>query len=197
MASIPTRRRTLLVVSVITFLSLVAAQQALGGVSHTYANINSEQEAAITWALDLYDRSGLELPPIEFVGEEDREACYGRDGMAKPTDAGALITICAAEIGNAQEWVVLHEIAHAWDYHSLEDETRTQFLTLRGHAAWREGKWHERGSENAAEIIAWGLIDRPSKPVHIYGNSCEELLDGYLTLTGQDPLHGMTEACSK
>lgn len=117
--------------------------------------------------------------------------------MAKQTESGALITLCAIEIGPAQEWAILHEIAHAWDYHSLDSGTRSAFLELRNHDAWREGAWHERGAENAAEIIAWGLIDRPSKPVHIYGNSCEELEAGYETLTGQKALHGYTERCSE
>lgn len=60
---------------------------------------------------------------------------------------------------------------------------------------WREGEWHERGAENAAEIIAWGLIDRPVKPVRIYDNDCDQLLGGYVILTGTDPLHGLTDVC--
>ena len=54
--------------------------------------------------------------------------------------------------------------------------------------------WEERGSEHAAEVMVWGLIDRQFS-ARIPHNSCAELLDGYTTLTGQQPLHGFTGKC--
>ena len=161
----------------------------------SFQAITAPQAEAISWALTLFERADLDLPRIEFVGHDDRDGCHGRDGAARRTDGGARISLCAQEIGPVQEWVILHEIAHAWDYHNLDDERRAAFLELRGLDSWREGVWHERGAENAAEIMVWGLIDRPVKPGHIYDTSCEDLLAGYLVLVGDQPLHGYTEAC--
>lgn len=166
-----------------------------GEPRHSLEAIDAPQADAISWALALFEKADLDLPVIEFVGHDDRDACHGRDGAARRTDEGARISLCAREIGPVQEWVILHEIAHAWDYHNLDDERRAAFLELRGLEAWRDGVWHERGAENAAEIMVWGLIDRPVKPGHIYDNSCEQLLAGYLVLVGEEPLHGFTDAC--
>jgi hypothetical protein len=68
-------------------------------------------------------------------------------------------------------------------------------ISSQAGTARREGDWHDRGAEHAAEIIAWGLIDRPTRPGHIDQNSCEELLAAYTTLIGETPLHVFTEAC--
>ena len=179
-----------------TMILGMAQIRATATPTHTFVELSSQQENAVEWALDLFDRAELDLPSIEFVGKDAKENCHGRDGVARPTEDGALITLCGSDVGRAQEWVILHEIAHAWDYHNLDTDTRSAFLELRGHDAWREGVWHERGSENAAEILVWGLIDRPSKPIRIYGNSCEELRAGYVTLTGAEPMHGYTDVCS-
>jgi hypothetical protein len=62
-----------------------------------------------------------------------------------------------------QKGVLLHELAHAWDYHMLADEQRRAFMELRGVDTWHshQVEWHERGAEHAAEIIKWGIIDEP------------------------------------
>lgn len=164
----------------------------------TYQSITPSQHEAITWAVELFERADLVLPDIEFVGHKDRDACLGRDGAARPVDVGAVVHICATEIGPTQERWILHEIAHAWDYHNLDNELKEAFLKVRDLDSWREGEWHERGAENAADILVWGLIDRPFRPVHIYDNSCAALLAGYLTLVGEEPLHGYTDsACEQ
>jgi hypothetical protein len=82
-----------------------------------------------------------------------------------------------------------------WDEHELTDEVRQAFLDLRGLETWRGGEWHDRGAEHAAEIMVWGLIDRPVRPGHIDNNTCAELQAGYETLTGQAPLHGFCDIC--
>ncbi|HKX75576.1 MAG TPA: hypothetical protein VJR05_09320, partial [Acidimicrobiia bacterium] len=78
------------------------------------------------------------------------------------------------------------------------DERRLAFQQLRGWEYWnnyQEASWHENGTEQAADIIVWGLLDRPIKPIRITDNSCAELMAGYLTLTGRLPLHGYLDLC--
>ena len=59
----------------------------------------------------------------------------------------------------------LHELAHAWDRQSLTDERRAEFLRLRrldaSGATTTRSVWDERGAEHAAEVMVWGLMDRP------------------------------------
>jgi len=147
------------------------------------------------WVLDeaqarpFFERA-LELG-INFFDTADTYS-RGESEAPKRTE----IRLCVTEVGPLQEWLVLHEIAHAWDHHTLAGEAREAFLTTRGLSSWRNGDWHERGAEHAAEIIVWGLMDRPVRPGRIYNNSCDELLDGYIALTGVAPLHGYTDACN-
>lgn len=163
----------------------------------TYTGFTPVHHEVVDWALNLFAEAGLELPAIHFVGSEDRDDCQGRLGMARRTSEGSTIVLCANEASHAFEWLVLHEMAHAFDVHALDDERRAAFMQLRGLPAWREGDWYDRGAEHAAEIIAWGLIDRPTRPGHIDRNGCADLLAGYVALVGAPPLHGYTDACDR
>ena len=95
--------------------------------------------------------------------------------------------------------MILHEIAHSWASVSLTEERKTDFQQLRGWQHWRDyeaAAWHENGTEQAAEIMVWGLIDRPMAIVRIYQTTCSDLDAGYRTLTGTAPLHGFEDMCS-
>ena len=151
------------------------------------------------WAIDLFDRADLELPPLRFIYHDgERTACRGRDGAHHEVDGVSVIELCATDAVYAVQVMVLHETAHAWAEHSLTDERKDAFQELRGWEHWRDyeaAAWHENGTEQAAEIMVWGLIDRPIRMVRIYQNSCDELSAGYQTLTGSSPLHGYRDYC--
>lgn len=194
-------------------LSFLAALIALGGLGFdtsevatataprpqaavfTYDSFTARHHELVDWALALFDQANLDLPSVHFVASAGYEPCRGGSGIARHDDRASEITLCGERIGPAYDWLVLHELAHAFERHGLDDARREAFLALRGMTAWREGGWHDRGAEHAAEIIAWGLIDRPTRPGHIDQNTCDELLAGYVVLIGRPPLHGHTEAC--
>ena len=182
------------VVVTISFNSHLSASLA-GQPDLTLVDLTAQQASAVDWALSLFAEADLELPPILFVGHTDREACLGRDGTARPTEFGARIDLCAAGSEPTERRWILHEVAHAWDYHNLDEHDRHQFLESRNLTGWREGDWHERGAENAAEVLVWGLLDRPFNSVYIYANSCDDFQTGYLQLVGHEPLHGFTDFC--
>jgi hypothetical protein len=94
--------------------------------------------------------------------------------------------------------MILHETAHAWIEHQLTPERKAAFRELRGWEHWRDydaAAWHNNGTEQAAEIMVWGLIDRPLRMVRINQAGCGDLEAGYVTLTGQGPLHGFGDYC--
>ena len=110
----------------------------------------------------------------------------------------SVIEICADELSFPTQGMVLHETAHAWAAHALTDDRKAQFQALRGFEHWRandEVPWHENGTEQAAEILLWGLIDRPLAMVRINNTTCADLEAGFRTLTGQAPLHGFRDHC--
>ena len=159
-----------------------------------------EQQSLIDWAVDLFGQADLPLPPVEFVHEPSREPCKGRRGSHTVDQGRSLIRICTDGTGLADQILFVHELAHAWDRNALTDDRRAAFMALRGLHTWRGSDpngedWLERGAEHAAEIMTWGLLDRPMMVVFIPDNTCADLLAGYETLTGQPPLHGFTDHC--
>ena len=151
------------------------------------------------WSVELFHEAGLELPPIRFTHHGDALApCAGREGLHRHIDGLSTIEICTTDAGRTTLWLVLHETAHAWAAHDLDEGRKAEFKTLRGWEHWRSFNtipWHENGTEQAAEIIAWGLVDRPFGVVSIHDHSCDALDAGYRTLTGQAPLHGYRDHC--
>ncbi|MET0910901.1 MAG: hypothetical protein ABWZ99_15655 [Ilumatobacteraceae bacterium] len=158
-----------------------------------------EFAAAATWSTELFAQAELVLPPLRYMFHgDDTEPCSGRPGMHHPVDGVNVIEICTSEMSNAMQGTILHETAHAWLDHTLTDQRKAAFQRLRGWTYWRDydrAAWHENGTEQAAEIMVWGLIDRPLAMIRINQHSCDELDAGYRTLTGQAPLHGFRDEC--
>ena len=163
------------------------------------SSLPDEFQSIARWAIDLFDNAGLVLPPLRFVyhGDDDTR-CKGRTGMHRIVDTTSIIEICTTTTGFPDQVMVLHELAHAWTHHRLPHERKAAFRRLRGWEHWRNydaAPWHENGTEQAAEILVWGLLDRPINIVRIDQNSCDELLDGYRTLTTLEPPYGYRDHC--
>ena len=158
-----------------------------------------EFAAAAEWAIDLFHQAELELPPLRYGFHGDNPApCADRPGLHHVINGVNVIEICTSEMTSPMQGMLLHETAHAWIDHNLTDERKAAFQQLRGWTYWRDydaAAWHENGTEQAAEIMVWGLIDRPLEMVRINQNSCEELDAGYRTLTGQAPPNRYSDAC--
>jgi hypothetical protein len=164
----------------------------------TMTGVTSGQAALVEWAAGLFDAAGLQLPPLDVVGHDTTDGCFGRRGAHVRAEGRSTIHLCARETERVDEFLYLHELAHAWDAGALTEERRQQFLSLRGLTEWRNDdpdRWHERGAEQAAEIMVWGLMDRPVWVVRLPDASCADLLAGYVTLVGREPLHGFTDFC--
>ena len=154
---------------------------------HTMTNLTADQQDLIRSGLATYEQAGLRLPGIQFIGFDDVEHCRGRIGLAWRSGRETQVWICTRETGSVEQWMVLHELAHTWDYEMLAQDRRDAFLDVRGLNAWRDGDWHERGSEHSAEIIVWGIIGRPVELGHFDNTGCDELTDAFRTLTGNEP----------
>ena len=103
--------------------------------------------------------------------------------------------------GPVLEFLVLHELAHAWDWANLSDERRGAFMADHRLDRWwgRDPvHWHSYAAEHAAEVIVWGLMDRPVRMARLPQafERCDALLRGYLLLTARAPLHGYTDRCA-
>jgi hypothetical protein len=179
---------------------LVGPHEEPNRSSYSAAGFSHAQAALIDWAIGQYADAGLELPPLELVRYRTREPCRGARGFYTGGRSPATIRICMPEAGRFAELLFLHEIAHAWDAYALTDRRREAFLELRNLEQWWDdgaAHWHMYGAEQAAQVLVWGLIDRPIRVATIPDAGCADLRTGYVLLTGRAPLHGYTDVCDE
>lgn len=176
--------------------SKAAAHPEMGQVV-VGATVDPSDVGAVHWARDRFLEAGLSLPNVHLTFHDTTGICQGAlGGFRAESDGSGRIFICVVESGYARELKVkrtlLHELAHAWDYHALTDPVRDEFMRLRGLEGWLSGvPYEQRAGELAAEVITWGLMDRPI----LMGSlkeppSWEELYEGYLLLTDSEPPYG-------
>ena len=149
------------------------------------------EERTVDWAMRRFRVGGLEgLPPLEVF-------CTGRARRA--TGAWGLTSrvgsICAPTdlLEPIARKYALHEMAHAWIEANLADERLVRFLRIRGIATWNDQRlpWKERGAEQAAEIITWGLGEGEVAPLLPTPVDAETLASLYVLLTGRAPINGI------
>ncbi|CAN5817666.1 hypothetical protein BH23ACT5_BH23ACT5_06270 [soil metagenome] len=158
-------------------------------------DLSTEQRSLVEWAEGRFALAELALPPILYAFHDTAESCASRRGLFH--HASNLVEICGFEADT-----LIHELAHAWTETTLDDHAKHAFLALRGLETWNAAAtpWELRGTEHAAEIIAWGVEERtrlvPStdplgcfapRLLTIRDSSPDELIAGYVALTGQMP----------
>ncbi len=179
----------------------IVAEPALepGPVRLEFVDMPDELVTSVIWAIDLFEQADLTLPPLRVVCHgDDPSPCGGYRGVHETNEQGSVIGLCTTDAGPVTEALILHELSHAWLEHNLTEARQADFQALRGYEYWRNrdaAAWHENGCEQAAEIMTWGLIDRPAGIVTIHDHGCDALEAGYRALTGAAPLHGLRDYC--
>lgn len=193
-----------------TYVRIALSLLALGMLSPTAAEPSPESAAVIDivalnehqledarWALARFKEAGLELPSLSIVFHDDFESCGMREGVLRVSDVEVVVHECQSDRGRARR-SLLHELAHAWDHvgGGTDSEVRQRFMAVRGVTSWDDDglEWNRRGEEQAAEIVAWGLMLVPAPiPTSVgkYGPQDEAMLSAaFEALTGSVPLFG-------
>jgi hypothetical protein len=143
-----------------------------------------EQRDRAVWALGRFEEAGLELPPVEIHIHSDKSECNGLNGyLANAAGGGWVLHSCGVD------FTLLHELAHAWDNHSLDDETRERFLGIAHADTWNNSEnWNLAGGEHAANVIAWGLMDERINQTRTRPYDHNSMIEAYNILTGGEPL---------
>ena len=166
-------------------------------------NGSPAQHELVRWALERFQTARLVSPRVATIAFPPTKLCSGsQDGafaLVHPT--AARVDICLGEdnvcsdstcatVNPYAQRSLLHELGHVWEHQNVDDDTRRTFLDNRGLLAWAdsEAPWNERGNEQAAEAIAWGLMDHPITTM-IPTALPEELSAGFHLLTGTEPIH--------
>jgi len=146
------------------------------------------EERTVDWAMRRFRVGGLEgLPPLEVVLHGSRTPCDGYLGLYL---AGRIDLCTEGLLEPYARKFALHEMAHAWTDANLPDEVLDRFLRIRGIATWNDQRlpWRERGAEQAAEIITWGLGEGELTPVLPHPTADRELAGLFELLTGRAPI---------
>jgi hypothetical protein len=154
----------------------------------------------LEFGLARFASQGLELPEIRFEFHPGPTDCDGNTGFY--VTETRTVAMCSLD-----KKTMLHELAHAWAEVNLTVEEKEAFTRSYGLEAWNVATdpWTERGTERAAEIIAWALLDRSAtirfmehaddgsnRPVFrlltIDDMTAENLYHGFVQLTGTEPV---------
>lgn len=120
----------------------------------TVTNGTPEEEAVVELAVARFVETGLALPDLEL---RVLDTCSG--GQGRYIAEEAVIELCVIN-----EFLVLHELAHAWEHFQLTDGERRDFVDTTPTAqTWRASstEWKNRGIEIMANSIATALLARP------------------------------------
>jgi hypothetical protein len=176
-----------------TILLPLVATLLLSGATTEQSNVTIEaqepgQQQMAEWALDRYAAAGFDLPPlvIRFLGR-DLSECGGSQGKVYLDRDPIEIHMCWNS-----EFILLHELAHAWEAHNVAADKHEPFMAMRdGVVSWAglDAGWEERGREHAANVIAWGLLEDPYPISTTYPNDVASMIEAFVFLTGGDPLH--------
>ncbi len=151
----------------------------------------------VRWAMARFPAADLTAPTvgsIAFSEEAHRAQCAGgRWGLALQDGSSSRIFLCYT-VGSVatpiEQAKILHELAHVWMWQNLDEERKEQFDARMHLPTWDalETPWDQRGVEQAAGVIAWGLGDENLKSEAIGTRSCPDLADAFELLTGVAPL---------
>lgn len=116
------------------------------------ATLTDEQLTFVAWGEARFTAAGLDLPEVSYEFHNDTQPCRWHRGLYLPE--ARVVVIC-----NMNEDTLVHELAHAWVESNLSRSDKAAFLARRGLPTWSSHgyRWDLRGTEHAAEIIAWGL----------------------------------------
>ena len=139
------------------------------------------QRELARWAVARFESAGLDAPTVEIRFHGSPSGCGGHLGYAK---AGR-VDVCTVLVNEMARRNLLHEMGHVWIDQNVSQAIRERFLDLRGLQAWNASTdpWAERGFEQGAEIMAWGLGNRILFP-QIPDNDPGSISNGYKLLTG-------------
>jgi hypothetical protein len=123
------------------------------------------------------------LPPLDVRLHRSHDECQGGLGLYF---AGRIDVCTRDSSGPSQRKFALHEMAHAWTETNVSGVLRA-FMQRQRVDAWndRSFPWKERGTEQAAEVITWGLGEGEITPLLPEVPDAETLASLYEMLTGR------------
>ncbi len=188
MAHLRHRLLVALLMALVTTLLPTQPTRAVGSRTEI-TGATPEQSSLLKWARSDFVRAGLPLPDLDVRFYPDREACGDAHGRYR-RDGGLLRMCNRGELKTSPRHTLLHELTHAWSFEYLDRDTIRAFLELRDLDEWADpdDDWWDMGQEQAAEIVAWGLMgEYEFNSFRTQDEPCDALAAAYTLLTGNQP----------
>ena len=182
------RRIALLLVVAAAGMTLAGHRPAPAREPLVIHGADAVQERAIDWSIRRYREAGLDgMPDLEVYVHRSHEECNGGLGLYH---AGRIDLCTATSSEPYQRKFALHEMAHGWIETNLDGAVLGHFMDIRAIAAWndRSYDWKQRGTEQAAEIVTWGLGEGEISPLLPEAVRAPNLARLYELLTGREPI---------
>ena len=178
------------------FLCLVVAAAVLGSQRPappaqrplSIHGATATEERAIDWSIRRYREAGLDgMPNLDVYLHRSHTGCNGGIGLYH---TGRIDLCSKASSEPYQRKFALHEMAHGWIAANVSGTVLDRFMDIREIAAWndRSFDWKDRGTEQAAEIITWGLGEGEIAPLLPEATDAPALSRLYELLTGREPI---------
>ena len=154
----------------------------------TIVGATQAEEQAVDWAFHRYGEAGLRnMPPLDIHMYRDHGPCNGGLGLA---NQGRIELCTKASSEPYQRKVALHEMAHAWIATNVGGDVLAAFMQRQGVDGWNDGSepWKELGTEQAAEVVTWGLGEGEIAPLLPEVPDAGTLASLYEMLTGRAPI---------
>lgn len=161
----------------------------------TVLSATPDEVAMVERAVARFAEAGLALPAISVTYHDTIDGCHGYLGHYDA--AGFQLDMCNRGQSHIEPVnTLLHELVHAWSFEYLGESTQATFTNHRELDDWSTGlNWWLMGQEQAAEIVAWGLMDESFRSAYVNSESCTDLATAFEILTGIPPLHTNTDHC--
>lgn len=115
-----------------------------------------ELEAEGWEAIRRLAEAGFDLPAVDLQVYGTTEPCRAPDGTGRVG-----VTIIYPDryevLSCGTMATLMHELAHVWEHHVLDDATRQALLDLRGLDSWSHETWSQAGGEHLAAVVSWGM----------------------------------------
>ena len=140
-----------------------------------------KQVRLVRWAAGRFEHAGLDVPTVEIHFHGSSSGCGGHLGYARI----GRVDVCTVLVNEMARRNLLHEMGHIWIDQNVSQAVRELFLGSRHLSTWNASTtdWDERGYEQGAEIMAWGLGTR-ILTAQIPENRPEQLRAAFELLTG-------------
>lgn len=127
---------------------------------------DASQRQRVAEAVGRFETHRLPLPDVQIWFHDDEAGCDGHLGLFRQSTAPWTIDICSD-----LEFVVTHELAHAFIELTFDDVDRAAYVEAQDLPTWndRAVEWRRRGVEDAAFVIQQNLTAKPW-----YGQLSEE-----------------------